>query len=111
MGNKPTKADADLGPHLTGMRIRAADPEVPRRPHTRSGPRPHQEPTSLNDLRPRGQERPMSLSCPVMQAFLSSCPLALVNWAGVSETSQGGQRRDTDLGVGTSRGPGAHGGS
>lgn len=45
----------------------------------------------------------MSLSCPVMQAFLSSCPLALVNWAGVTETS-GGQRRDTDLGVGTSRG-------
>ena len=31
----------------------------------------------------------MSSSCPVTQAFLSSCPLALVNWTGVTKTSQG----------------------
>lgn len=98
MGNEPTKADADLGPHLTGMRIRPADPEVPRRStYQKWPPTPPGAHPSLNDLRPRARSALCPCPAPAMQAFLSSCPLALVNWAGVTEMSQGA-REGTQIG-------------
>ena len=68
-GNEPAKAEAlqswrwprtapdrceDSGPRLWGPQTRRSLVRETR-PRTKSGPRPHQEPTSLDDLRPRGQ--------------------------------------------------------